>query len=104
MPQQYKGYDIPAYTDDADAVKAFQNYTDSLDLNLDAKADLDAPTFPTTVNVGTLLTAGSMSTGDITAGGDVVVGTASDKNGARNITISTSAPTGGQDGDIWLVY
>jgi len=30
MPQSYKGYEIPAYTDDADAVKAFQDYTDSL--------------------------------------------------------------------------
>ena len=104
MPQSYKGYDIPAYTDDADAVKAFQDYTDSVDTNLADKASLDAPTFPTTVNVGTLLTAGSLSTGDVTASGDVMVGTASDKNGARNITISTSAPTGGQDGDIWLVY
>lgn len=25
-------------------------------------------------------------------------------NGFRNITISTSAPTGGNDGDVWLVY
>jgi len=29
MPQQYKGFVIPAYTDDADAVRAFQDYTDS---------------------------------------------------------------------------
>lgn len=28
----------------------------------------------------------------------------SNQVGLRNITVSTSAPTGGQDGDIWLVY
>jgi len=37
MPQSYKGYEIPAYTDDADAVKAFQDYTDSVVSNLEAE-------------------------------------------------------------------
>jgi len=30
--------------------------------------------------------------------------TAEGSNGFRNITMSTSAPTGGADGDVWLVY
>jgi hypothetical protein len=25
-------------------------------------------------------------------------------NGIRNITISTSEPSGGEDGDVWFVY
>jgi len=39
MPQSYKGYEIPAYTDDADAVKAFQDYTASVDENIGSKID-----------------------------------------------------------------
>lgn len=27
-----------------------------------------------------------------------------DESVVRNITISTSSPTGGDDGDVWLVY
>jgi len=30
MPQSYKGYEIPAYTDDADAIQAFKDYTDDV--------------------------------------------------------------------------
>lgn len=30
--------------------------------------------------------------------------TNSSTKGLRNITTSTSAPTGGSDGDIWIVY
>jgi hypothetical protein len=27
-----------------------------------------------------------------------------ESNGLRNITISTSQPSGGNDGDVWFVY
>ena len=91
MPQSYKGYEIPAYTDDADAVKAFQDYTDSVDeklVDVDAtvadqlktKADLDGAEFTGTVKV------------------------VSGSGGVCNITISPDAPTGGSNGDVWLRY
>jgi hypothetical protein len=35
---------------------------------------------------------------------NIVSPTAAGSNGIRKITISTSAPTGGVDGDVWLVY
>lgn len=35
---------------------------------------------------------------------NIVSPTAAGSNGIRKITISTSSPTGGQDGDIWFVY
>ena len=48
------------------------------------KADLAGATFTGAVNVVSPTGAGS--------------------NGVRQITISTSAPSGGNDGDVWLVY
>ena len=91
MPQSYKGYEIPAYTDDADAVKAFQDYTDSVDENISAiqttldkdlttKADLTGAEFTGTVKV-------------VSGSGYVC-----------NITISPDAPSGGSNGDVWLRY
>ena len=47
-----------------------------------------------------LLKTGGTLTG--TASG--VSPTAAGSNGFRNITMSTSAPSGGSDGDVWLVY
>lgn len=47
-----------------------------------------------------VLKSGSTMTGNLT----VVSPTAAGSTGARNITMSTSAPTGGSDGDVWLVY
>ena len=47
-------------------------------------ASLASPTFTGTTNVESPTAAGS--------------------NGVRQITMSTAAPTGGYDGDIWLVY
>jgi len=82
MPQSYKGYEIPAYTDDADAVKAFQDYTDSVSTELDNKASKES------VSLKADLTGGPSAT--------------SDQRGLRNITISTSAPSGGSDGDVWI--
>lgn len=35
---------------------------------------------------------------------NVVSPTAAGSNGVRNITMSTSSPSGGNDGDVWLVY
>ena len=86
MPQSYKGYEIPAYTDDADAVKAFQDYTDSVD------EKLGLPDDTTTVGAQLALKA------------DRVDGTSapSSARGVRNITVSTSAPIGGSDGDVWI--
>jgi hypothetical protein len=34
----------------------------------------------------------------------VVSPTSAGSRGVRNITMSTSTPTGGSDGDVWLVY
>ena len=35
---------------------------------------------------------------------NIISPTAAGSNGIRKITMSTSAPTGGSDGDVWLVY
>lgn len=35
---------------------------------------------------------------------NIVSPTSAGSNGIRKITMSTSAPTGGSDGDVWLVY
>ena len=80
MPQSYKGYEIPAYTDDADAVKAFQDYSDSVDEKSEKKADLTGAQFTGTVKV------------------------VSGSGGVCNITISPNAPSGGSNGDVWLRY
>jgi len=44
--------------------------------------------------------AGATFTGNVS----VVSPTSAGSNGVRNITMSTSAPTGGNDGDVWIVY
>ena len=44
--------------------------------------------------------SGATFTGEV----DVVSATAAGSNSVRQITISTSSPTGGNDGDVWLVY
>ena len=44
--------------------------------------------------------AGATFTGAV----NVVSPTAAGSKGVRQITISTSAPSGGNDGDVWLVY
>lgn len=56
----------------------------NLTSDLAAKAPLASPSFTGTTTVVSPTAAGS--------------------NGVRNITMSTSAPTGGSDGDVWLVY
>lgn len=48
----------------------------------------------------TVLKTGGSFTGTVTG----VSPTAAGSSGFRNITMSTSAPTGGSDGDVWLVY
>ena len=93
MPQSYKGYEIPAYTDDADAVKAFQDYTDSVDEKLDLKDDT------TTVNAE--LGKKADLTGATFSGTVKVV---SSSGHVCNIIISSGAPSGGSDGDVWLRY
>jgi len=50
----------------------------------DLKANLASPTFTGTTNVASP--------------------TAAVSNGVRQITMSTAVPTGGSDGDVWLVY
>lgn len=52
---------------------------------------------PTT---GLALLTGATFTGNVT----VVSPTAAGSNGVRQVTMSTSSPTGGNDGDMWLVY
>lgn len=44
--------------------------------------------------------AGATFTGNV----NVVSPTAAGSSGVRQMTISTSGPTGGSDGDVWLVY
>lgn len=50
MTQEYNGFTIPAYTDAADAVVAFQNYTDDVTTKLAAKANLSGATYTGTHN------------------------------------------------------
>lgn len=52
--------------------------------SLSAKAPLASPTFTGTTTVASPTSAGSI--------------------GVRQVTVSTSAPSGGADGDVWLVY
>lgn len=49
---------------------------------------------------GVAALTGATFTGEV----DVVSATAAGSNSVRQITISTSNPTGGNDGDVWLVY
>ena len=54
------------------------------------------------INVGTAVTISGV-TGNLTVG-IVTVTTPSASKGARNISISTEAPSGGSDGDLWFTY
>lgn len=76
MAQDYKGYKIPEYPEMADAIIAFQAFVDSLPPRLPDSA----------TQVGRLLQAG--------AAGPVW---------GPQITTSTNTPSGGSDGDLWLV-
>lgn len=46
----------------------------------------------------------SLSGATFTGNVSVVSPTSAGSNGVRQITMSTSAPSGGSDGDMWLVY
>lgn len=48
----------------------------------------------------TVLKTGGTFTGTVSGVSPTAVGS----SGFRNITMSTSAPTGGSDGDVWLLY
>ena len=61
-----------------------QSKVENLTTDIAAKAPLESPSFSGTTTVVSPTSAGS--------------------SGVRNITMSTSAPSGGSDGDVWLVY
>jgi len=61
-----------------------QSAVTNLVTDLGLKANLASPTFTGTTNVESP--------------------TAAVSNGVRQITMSTAEPTGGSDGDVWLVY
>lgn len=64
-------------------------------VDLSSKADIASPTFTGTVTVDNITATGTV---------EIVSPTAAGSTGPRDITMSTSAPTGGNDGDVWLVY
>jgi hypothetical protein len=68
----------------SDAITLDQSQVTSLVTDLGLKANLASPTFTGTTNVESP--------------------TAAVSNGVRQITMSTAEPTGGSDGDVWLVY
>lgn len=102
--------------------------------DLAAKAPLESPTFTGTVTAPTLNVSGTADTATAASHyyvetatdgvlrpktlanvqseivtntriqSAVVSPTAAGSTGVRKITMSTSAPTGGADGDVWLVY
>jgi hypothetical protein len=49
-------------------------------------------------------TSGGAVVTSITAGGSIVTTAPTDSAYVRNIYVSTSSPTGGNDGDVWLKY
>lgn len=68
-------------------------------------------TAATALSVASLAASGAISgasvsaTGNISAAGTITVNSgASPAGNVRNITISTAAPSGGADGDVWLQY
>jgi hypothetical protein len=67
-------------------------------------AETAASTYPTTTSVSTNYLSKTSNTAQTLAGTVSGVSISSSSNGFRNITVSTSAPTGGSDGDIWFVY
>jgi hypothetical protein len=81
MPQDYKGYTIPSYTDTADAPRAFQDLVDDIEVN--------SPLPPQSGQANRALT---------TDGSNL-------RFGVRTFT-SASEPSAldGIDGDIWIQY
>lgn len=68
---------------------------DSLESNVaNAKSDITA------LQTGKANLSGATFTGVV----NVVSPTGNNSSGARKITISTSLPSGGLDGDVWIVY
>jgi len=95
-----------AYLKDVDDTQA---YDGSAWVSLSGSAGI------TGVTAGTALTGGGTAGNvtldvDLTALGKVdevngaVTTAATGSNVVRNITLSTATPTGGSDGDVWLVY
>jgi hypothetical protein len=64
-------------------------------VDLSSKANLASPTFTGTVTVSDFTATGTVN---------IISPTAAGSNGPRDITMSTDSPTGGLDGDVWLVY
>lgn len=64
-------------------------------VDLSSKADIASPTFTGTANFDNV---------DITGTTSIVSPTAAGSTGPRDITMSTSPPSGGNDGDVWLQY
>jgi hypothetical protein len=92
-----------SYTD-----TAIGNLVDTAPSTLDTLNELaaalgDDPNFATTVaaSLGNKADIASPTFTGIASG---VSPTAAGSIGFRNITMSTSAPSGGNDGDVWLVY
>lgn len=93
---------------DSSASTAAANIVDSAPSTLDTLNELaaalnDDANFATTVTNSIAAKAslsGASFTGNVTVLSEDTSGTA----GVRNVYHSTSAPSGGSDGDIWLVY
>lgn len=83
-PGSANTFTVPAYSDVVDGPVAFKAFADDVAAGIDVKAPTDSPIFTGTTTV--------------------VSPTATGSTGARQITISTAAPTGGVDGDLWVVY
>ena len=110
------------------AIEIAQSQVTGLTTALAAKAPIASPTFTGTpaapqptffdnssriattnyVNVSTVMKnpSASLGTSDQTITGtlNVYSPTAAGSIGVRQVTMSTAAPTGGSDGDMWLVY
>lgn len=66
---------------------------------------LTSPVINTAAITGGTITTANITGGSITNATEITLSGNQDLTSrARNITISTSAPTGGNDGDVWLVY
>ena len=78
--------------------------TDISDLESDmSKAQTDISSNSTAISAlqtGKANLSGATFTGVV----NVVSPTGNNSSGARKITISTSLPSGGADGDVWIVY
>jgi hypothetical protein len=61
-------------------------------------------TFTVTLNSSTSGTANTIALRNASGGLTVTSPTAAGSKGVREVTMSTSSPSGGADGDMWLVY